>query len=254
MRERIDLPTPDNPPWGLPAAISVWLLSVFLIALMPYIFVVPYLNLKGVTKETAVIEEFIKNDPTAIILNLVAVFPAHIMTLVVCWFIVTGFGRYSFRQTLGWSLEKVNLSWAVIAVIAFNVIALLLLYLFPEPENDLIRILRSSSQALYLTAFLAISTAPIVEEVVYRGILYPVFQRKFGIAPAILFVTILFAIIHVPQYFPSYITISLIFTLSLLLTFVRAYSGSLLPCVLIHMFHNFIQVIALVVQDFMKTK
>jgi membrane protease YdiL (CAAX protease family) len=51
---------------------------------------------------------------------------------------------------------------------------------------------------------MATFTAPIVEEVIYRGILYSAFQRARGSGVAIAAVTLLFALVHVPQYYPSF--------------------------------------------------
>lgn len=249
---RLDFPSPNNPSWNSLTAISVWFLSVFLIVFLPYVFLVPYLRLKNISGESSVIQEFIKADTTAIILNLVAVIPAHILTLLVCWVIITDFGKYSFRQTVGWDLDKIGFSQAIFFVALFNAVAILLFYFFPEPESDLMKVIRSSPQALYLTAFIAVSTAPVVEEVVYRGILYSALQKKFGMSAAITIVTTLFALVHVPQYFPSYVTILLIFTLSFVLTLIRAYSGSLLPCILIHALHNLTQASILILQSILQ--
>ncbi|MBA2606965.1 MAG: CPBP family intramembrane metalloprotease, partial [Acidobacteria bacterium] len=104
---------------------------------------------------------------------------------------------------------------------------------------------------LYLVAFLATFTAPLVEEVIYRGILYSAFQKTFGVGLAILFVTIVFAAVHVPQYYPSYSTIFLICLLSLVLTLIRVWTGNLLPCIVLHTLFNGIQSLVLVLQSFL---
>jgi uncharacterized protein len=118
----------------------------------------------------------------------------------------------------------------------------------PEQENDLIRILRSSRMAVYVVAFMATFTAPLVEEVVYRGVLYSAFQRSVGMPAAFVVVTLLFAIVHVPQYYPSYSTILLLTLLSVILTLMRAMSGNLLPSIILHTIFNGVQSILLIVQ------
>ena len=37
-------PTPDDPPWKVPAAIGVWIFSVLVILILPNLFVLPYLR------------------------------------------------------------------------------------------------------------------------------------------------------------------------------------------------------------------
>jgi membrane protease YdiL (CAAX protease family) len=121
---------------------------------------------------------------------------------------------------------------------------------FPEQENELIRMLQSSRSAVYIVAFVATFTAPIVEEVVYRGVVYSAFQRKFGIAAAFVFVTLLFAIVHVPQYYPSYSTIFLLFLLSLTLTSIRVKTGNLFPCIVLHTLFNGLQSVMLIIEPY----
>ena len=137
--------------------------------------------------------------------------------------------------------------YAVILV-AFFVFAAIIGNYFPEKENDLIRILQSSQSAVYLVAIVATFTAPLVEEVIYRGVLYSAFQRAFGIPAAFALVTGLFALVHVPQYYPSFSTIFLLTVLSMTLTAIRVVSNNLLPCVILHTLFNGIQSIFLILR------
>ncbi len=74
-------PTPDNPPWNGWTAFGVWAASVFLIIVLPNLFVFPYLLQKGViATDSAQLIEFLQKDPMAIILNVIAIIPAHILT------------------------------------------------------------------------------------------------------------------------------------------------------------------------------
>jgi membrane protease YdiL (CAAX protease family) len=76
--------------------------------------------------------------------------------------------------------------------------------------------------------------------------------EKLRSVPAILIVTILFALVHVPQYYPSYGTILAICQLSLILTIIRAATGSLLPCVVIHTLFNGVQSVLLIIEPFLE--
>jgi len=107
----------------------------------------------------------------------------------------------------------------------------------------------------YLVAFFATFTAPIVEEVVYRGVLYSAFQKKFGLAASVIFVTLLFTIVHVPQYsvngVPDYASVITLLVLSLVLTLIRAKTGNLLPCIVLHTVFNGIQSLFLILEPFL---
>lgn len=247
-------PTPNDPPWNSIIAILVWIASVVAIVLVPSIFLLPYVISQHYSLgDNKALGELLQKDPTAILLQIAAVIPAHLLTLLLAWAVVTKLNRFSFKETLGW--ESGGMNWRhyfVILVLFFAVAAVVGNYL-PEQENDLTRILKSSRLAVFLVAFLATFTAPIVEEVVYRGILYSAFQRTVGVAFGVAAVTLLFALVHVPQYYPSYSTISLLLLLSLILSLVRARTGNLWPCIVLHTIFNATQSILLILEPYMNT-
>ncbi|MFN6964868.1 MAG: lysostaphin resistance A-like protein [Pyrinomonadaceae bacterium] len=238
---------PNNPPWNAAAGLGVWLLSVLLIIVMPNLFVIPYAVSRQISlNDSARLVDFLQSDATAVLLGLLAILPAHVLTLLAAWAVATKLNRYSFRQTLGWEMGPVKLWHLAAILIGFFLFALALNQISPEQDNSLLKILRSSRHAVLLTAFLATFTAPFVEEVVYRGVLYSGFQRLTGAPLAIIVITALFSLVHVPQYYPSWTTIVLLTLLSLILTLVRAWSGNLLPCVVLHFLFNGIQSLGLV--------
>jgi uncharacterized protein len=242
------VPSPNNPPWGSFAALGVWVGSVFFILVVPTLLLLPYLMSAGPGfSDPNVMVEFAKSDPTSVFLQIFAILPAHILTLLIAWPVVTKANRFSFRQTLGW--EKGGFEWwyYIIILVGFLVIAAGVSKFFPEQENDLIKILQSSRAAVYIVAVVATFTAPIVEEVVYRGVLYSAFQRTMGVTAAFIVATLLFALVHVPQYWPSYSTILLLTFLSFILTAIRVKTGNLLPCIILHTLFNGLQSIFLII-------
>jgi len=249
-----NIASPDNPPWTVLEATGVWIASVFFILVIPSIFLLPYLASREVPiTDVEQIAEFAKSDPTSIVLQIVAVIPAHLLTILVAWLVITRVRKFSFRQMIGW--EKGGFVWwhYCIILIGFLAVASLVSNFFPEQENDLIRILQSSRTAVYVVAFLATVTAPLVEEVTYRGLLYSAFQRKFGVPAAFIFVTFLFSVIHWPQYWPSYSTIFLLTLLSLTLTAIRVISKNLLPCIILHTLFNGLQSVILILEPYLKS-
>lgn len=246
------IPTPDNPPWNVGTAVLVWLASVSFIVILPNVFVVFYLLAQNVNlSDRAKLAEFIQTDPAAVFLSIIAVIPAHILTLALAWLVVTKINKFSFRETLGWRWGGFSIWSCLIILGGFFILASVIGFFFPEQENDLLRILRSSRTTVYVVAFLATFTAPLVEEVVYRGVLYSALQKSLGIPFAVMLATFLFAVVHVPQYYPSYSTIFLICSLSLILTLVRAKTRNLLPCIILHTVFNGVQSIFLILQPYL---
>lgn len=93
------------------------------------------------------------------------------------------------------------------------------------------------TDVLWLMAF-AIVVAPIVEEIIFRGFLYPVLARRWGIPAGILITGVLFGGMHAAQLWPAYPQIALLVVVGIVLTFARARSGSVLASYLIHVSYN----------------
>jgi membrane protease YdiL (CAAX protease family) len=223
-------------------AFFVWAASVAMIALVPAIFLMPYLASAGIPlSDVGQIADFAKNDQTAVLLQIIAILPAHLLTLFLAYIVVSQGRKFEFFKTLGWESGGVRW-WHYCTILgAFFVIAGIVSLFVPEQDNELLRLLRSSRYAVYIVAFVATVSAPLIEEVIYRGVLYSAFQRAFGIPLAFLLVTLLFALVHVPQYYPSYSTILLLTLLSVTLTGLRVWSNNLWPCVVLHTIFNGLQ-------------
>lgn len=245
--------SPNNPPWNSWTAFGVWFASVAFIVIFPNIFLLPYLAKQNINfTDQAAIVEFAKTDPTAILLQITAVIPAHVLTLILAWAVVTRIKKYSFRETLGWRWNGFSVWNCLIILGGFYILSAVVSNFIPEQDNDLLRILKSSRTAVYIVAFLATFTAPIVEEVVYRGVLYSAFQRSLGVPVAVLITTFLFALVHVPQYWGSPGTIFLICMLSLVLTLIRVRTNNLLPCIALHTVFNGTQSLLLILQPYIE--
>lgn len=246
-------PTPNNPPWNSGIAILTWFASVFFIAIIPTIGVFIYLAQTGINlTDSAKLTEAIQNDPNALLVNIIGVIPAHILTLLLAWLVVTYGKKYSFREMLGWEWGGFKVLHLLGIVIGFFIFAAILGNFIPEQENDFLKMLRTSRSIVFVVAFMATFSAPIVEEVVYRGVLYSAFQRTFGVPLAVFLVTLLFAAVHVPQYYPSFVSIFVICLLSLVITLVRVKSNNLLPCIILHTIFNGIQSVLLIVEPYLR--
>jgi uncharacterized protein len=246
-------PSPDNPPWQSWEAIGVWIASVLFIVIIPAIFLLPYLAMNGVQlTDSEALVEFVKTDAMSIVVQILAIIPAHLLTVALAWLVVTRGKRFSFKEMLGW--RSGGFAWwqYIVVLVGFGLIAVAVSNLIPEQENELLRILKSSRLAVYVVAIVATLTAPFVEELVYRGVLYSAFQRALGVPAAFLLVTFLFAIVHVPQYWPSFSTIILLTLLSLILTSIRVKTGNLLPCVIFHTLFNGLQSLLLIFEPYLR--
>lgn len=242
---------PDNPPWGLLGALGVLALSFMLMVVMQLVFLGLYALRREVRLDT--LGEFALNDKGAIFMQIVAIIPAHLLTLGLAWLVVTRVGKYPFFKMLGWKWGKgFNFLICIVVAALMYAVGMTILYYSGPVDNALERLVQSSRGAALATAFAATVTAPLVEEVVFRGLLYSALRRLAGAAWAVAVVVLLFALIHVPQYWPSYGVIVTILLLSVVLTLIRAHTSNLLPCFFIHLLFNGVQSVLIVCEPYFK--
>ncbi len=240
--------SPDDPPWGIPAALLVWGISVLLLIIVQVIATVPYVVYKAFTHGSM---EALGTDPNLIFIAILSVFPTHALTFLVVWFVVTNRGRRPLWSTLGWHWPKNFGPWITIGLaIVLLALGTLVTWLIGGNETQLDLIINSSLKTRFATAILAAVTGPLVEELVYRGVLYPALQRTLGAIWAVAIVSLLFVTVHVPQYYSNFGVLAVILLLSVSLTLVRARSRSLLPSYVVHLVFNGIQAVILIVQPF----
>ncbi len=129
-----------------------------------------------------------------------------------------------------------------VAGMALQVVAVVLAALLPPPEeftNPMLRFVGNGPWAVAVLFLMAVVMAPFLEEVLFRGMLFPALRRRWRFTPAALAVTVLFTALHGVQtggYLPALVAIA---ATGYALAWLREASQSLWPCVLFHMGFNF---------------
>ncbi len=251
----------NDPVWGVGGALLVWTASILVQAIIPLFFIIPFALHRGLNPSSPDFAraalELAVTDRTAIFLQVLSILPTHILTLALLWAVVTRFGKRPFLASFGWGWSRSRgllegLGFAGLGVALFITAVTLAWLLGADKPTQLEQLINSSIGARYAIAALAVLTAPFVEEFVYRGVLYSALQRTIGVNAAVFFVLGLFTLIHVPQYWPNIGVISAVALLSIVLTIVRAYTGRLLPCIVIHMSFNAVQAILLIAEPYVQ--
>jgi len=113
-----------------------------------------------------------------------------------------------------------------------------LAHLLPIPKNlPIDTFFRTPGEAWALTAF-GITLAPLLEELFFRGFLYPVLERRLGLSAAVLLTAAGFALLHGSQLMFAWGPVLVIFLVGVVLTIVRAKRNSVAAGLLIHMAYN----------------
>ena len=244
---------PNDPPWGVLEAVFVWFVSAVLLLLLPTLALVPYAFYQYSGAGYDVFIKSLPGDKTAILISIMAVIPVHLLTLGLVWAVVTQYGNRPFWRTLGWDWSPRFGFWASVGLaFVLLVLGITLTSRIGGEATDLDQIINSSTAARFTTALLATATAPLVEEIIYRGLIYSALQRALGMIWAVIIVSALFAFVHVFQYSNNFGVIAAISLLSLSLTVVRALTGRLLPCFVIHLIFNGLQSLYIIFEPYMK--
>ena len=254
-------PLQPRPPTELSSAwhdvwvsFGIWLASIGTLLFVPVVVALPYLIYR-IAKLGPPTPEALSTDRALIFYSVVAILPAHMLTIVFVWLVVTYGGRRPFWKNIDFEWPK-NSSPLVVTLLSVLIAVLLylaavgLVALYGERKTDLDLLIESSIYTRLATAFFAVFTAPLAEELIYRGLLYKALEKAAGVSVAIVLVSLLFAGVHVFQYRNNIAVILAITLLSITLTVARAITGKVLPSFIMHLVFNGIQSIFIVLSGF----
>jgi len=159
-----------------------------------------------------------------------------------------------FWRTIGWRpLEPVKISRtaAYVALVLGGfllsfVVSLASNIFLPQKELPIQALLQDRYTAL-LFILVAVLVAPVVEETVFRGYLYPVAARSFGKGWGIIVTGTLFGLLHASQLWGGWGQIALLVIVGIVFTFARAATRSVVASFILHTSYNSLQVIALLI-------
>lgn len=151
-----------------------------------------------------------------------------------------------FWQGLAWrGLTSNQVLGFVLGGIALGVLIAHAPTLLPDREKFPLEELFSSPHAAYAVSIFAIFVAPVIEEVIFRGVLFAFFERLGGLRLAIAVTAVLFAGLHVPEYWGAWNHVLLIGVVALTLSLARGLTGSLAPSIILHLSYNLSLMVAL---------
>lgn len=181
------------------------------------------------------------SSPFAIAKNARVLIPAQfvsyilILLAMVMWLRSMGL---KFWKGIQWNWPQ---RWPVLILcgIGLSVLVQLAGVLLPIPKQLPIEEFFRETVVVYLLAIFGITLAPLMEEILFRGFLYPALARKLRFVFAVLLTSILFTLIHAPQLARAWAPLLILFVVAIVLTLVRARTNSVAASVLVHMGYNF---------------
>lgn len=157
-------------------------------------------------------------------------------------------GKYhiGFWRAIRWDWPKAE--WKLLGLGAMMLLGLSLLEsVLPMPKDTPFEKLFARPRDAYLLAIIAVSLGPLVEELFFRGFLYPVVARRWGVAWGIFLTALPFALMHLPQYGYAWGVMLVIFIVGVVCGVVRAATRSVGASFLVHVGYNGTQMLIAVV-------
>jgi membrane protease YdiL (CAAX protease family) len=150
-----------------------------------------------------------------------------------------------FWSSLGWKKLKAHISTGAVSPWTYffsgcglAVFVAIVSSRIHAPEDLPIQQLFKSRDSALLLMSMAVLIAPLVEETVFRGYLYPLFAKSFGVVPGIVITGILFGLLHGAQLAWTWSIVSLLILVGIVLTIVRARTGTVFASFLLHLGYN----------------
>lgn len=163
---------------------------------------------------------------------------AYVIVLFFIYRIVAGYRGASFGDAIQWCWP--HLRWPGFLLLG-AILALGLLGLqnvLPMPKETPIQQLFRTASGAWVMTFFGVAIAPLVEEIFFRGVLFPVLAKKTNVTIAVLLTSLFFALIHASQLGKAWGPVLVLFLVGAALTLVRYWARSVAAAVLVHVGYN----------------
>jgi len=176
------------------------------------------------------------------ILLLISQFLIDSAVVVYLFLLVEGKYRTRFWPAIRWNWP--NAAWTMLGLGAVTFVVLAMLgNLLPMPKETPFDKLFERPRDAYLLAIIAVTLGPLMEELFFRGFLYPVIARRWGAAWGVFLAALPFALMHLPQYGFSWGIFLVILAVGVVCGIVRAATKSVGSSFLVHAGYNGTQMV-----------
>ena len=145
--------------------------------------------------------------------------------------------RPDFLAAIHWNWPS-NVAVYVVVGFVLSLALQALAHFLPIPKELPIDKFFQTPAEAWALGILSITLAPLMEELFFRGFLYPVLARSLGLPVSVFLTALGFALLHGAQLMFSWGPVLVIFLVGVVLTMVRAKTNSVAAGVLIHMAYN----------------
>jgi membrane protease YdiL (CAAX protease family) len=171
------------------------------------------------------------------LVTIVAQVLAYLVVLVFMISIVEGRPGERFWSAIKWKWPQ-NPWMFILAGVILSLGLQLLGQLLPMPKDLPIDRFFKTSIEVWAISIFGVTIVPLMEELFFRGFLYPVLARRLGLPIAVGITSILFGCIHGAQLGWTWAPVLIVSLVGVALTLTRAKTKSVAAGVLMHMAYN----------------
>jgi membrane protease YdiL (CAAX protease family) len=225
----LPVPPGENPVWSGWDVLLIGGLTVLLALVVVPVIVVSGAQLLAYPHETWL---EVSRKPVLALLSQLLAYSAIAAFMMV---LVEGKYHVPFWKAINWNWPKNVVLMLTLGV--FTVSLDVLSRYLPMPKTTPFDQFFVHPSDAYLTAAFAVTLGPLMEELFFRGFLYPALARRTGVTLAVLFTALPFGLIHYLQY-QSWGSVLVIALVGVVLTVVRAATKSVAASFLVHVGYN----------------
>jgi len=176
-------------------------------------------------------------------------FVFYIFLLAYIYFLVAVYYRLPFLNGLSWQkITGHNALRFLLGGAALSMVVMVAPRFLPEQKSFPLINMFNSPGAAYAIALFAVLIAPFMEELLFRGLLFAFFEKHGGLTFAIASTALLFAGLHIPEYWGAWQSLIMILFVGVLFSTARGLTRSVTPSYILHVAYNGTQMLILYFQ------
>ena len=170
---------------------------------------------------------------------------AYPVILLFIFLLVRSKSAKSFGDAIRWKWPGLTAPAYIAGGIVLAIAVQALAKYLPIPKSLPMDAYFQDATSAYLMAIFGVTLAPLLEEIFFRGLLYPLLGRAFGVIVGVLLTALAFAAIHGAQLGYAWAPVLSIFIVGVVFTVVRVRTNSVAKSFLMHCGYNLALFVAL---------
>lgn len=159
------------------------------------------------------------------------------------WAMIVRRYRLPFWQGIRWNWPAGKRLWTYVGIgLGLALFSQLAQMFVPVPTDMPFKKVFSNTASAWAMSLFGVLVAPFVEELFFRGLLYPSAAKKLGMGAGVAVTSVLFALMHAAQYGYHLAPLAIMLVVALTFTLIRAISRSVAAALVAHTVYNLLLV------------